>query len=307
MLARLSVVLALGVALFALAPFFFSSDQHAAQVEEESATSIEMKKSGWVFPHSFSAERETSLLDETFAGYVVRSSFGALLEDAQVGGLIEGETNKALGLELLREINEVYEQVREEVGLISQKKKEGGDDFPSSAVLSDARNFDAYSYAQFKVAARRVRGERERLALTQRVGQRLLQMMRELVGVDPSGDPEDLRGMQDSLSKILGAFQSVGYVLDSGTYWPEGVEGDWASQAQRDEGVTFQYWMKDPVILPSARRLFQEEGFAQHFSSRTIESLFAGYLTEAREDEDFDPRDHPDHHVVEQWTLKAAF
>ena len=98
----------------------------------------------------------------------------------------------------------------------------------------------------------------------------------------------------------------MGYVLDSGTYWPDGVKEVWGtSEEARSEGVTFQYWMKDPVILPSARRLFQEEGFAQHFSSRTIESLFAGYMAEAREDHDFDPRDHPDDHVVEQWTLKA--
>ena len=249
----------------------------------------------------FSPDRQKRKLDPTFAGYVVRSSFAALLEDSAVGGVNQetGETDKGRAREILVEIDLEYDKARRDLGLPDQRR--GDDGFPANEDLRDSRVFDAYSYAQFKVAERRLTASRERRAITERAGVRLLSMMRELARVDPSGDASDLDAMRESLSKILRVFVDVGYVLGSGTSWPENAKEEY----EKNGAVTFQYWMKDPVILPSARKLFAEEGFAQHFSSRTIENLFAGYMTRAREDEDFDPRDWPDDRVVEQWSLTS--
>mmetsp|Transcript_2072 Transcript_2072/g.5749 ORF Transcript_2072/g.5749 Transcript_2072/m.5749 type:complete len:310 (-) Transcript_2072:82-1011(-) len=254
----------------------------------------------------FSAERKRRRLDATFAGFVARASFASILEDSQVGGVDSqtGDTDKQVARGLLSEVSATYARVCRELGIESELDLGGdkGDGFPSAETLQDPRRFDAYSYAQFKAAAGRVRGQKARRALTERAGVRLLGMMREMAGVSPTGDPDDLSSMKENLEKVLHVFQEVGYVLDSGITWPEGASQE-AWEATHD--LTFQYWMRDPVILPSARRLFAEEGFAQHFSSRTIESVFAAYLAEAREDPHFDPRDHPDDHVVEQWTVKA--
>ncbi|UPQ98740.1 hypothetical protein HOP50_03g20460 [Chloropicon primus] len=260
----------------------------------------------------FSGPRRERLLDPTFAGFVARASFAAIVEDSSVGGVKSGETDKAVARELLGRVNELYSLAAHDLGLEppppprvddddGDEEEDGGSLFPSNEDLRQPEVFDAYSYAQFAAAAEILEGRRERRGLTERAGQRILSMMRELAGVDPSGDPSDLREMQQSLDKVLDAFVRVGYVLDSGLIWPQNAEEIY----ERTGELTFQYWMKDPVILPSARKLFTEQGFAQHFSSRTIESLFAGYMVEAREDDDFDPREYPDDRVVEQWTLKA--
>ena len=95
--------------------------------------------------------------------------------------------------------------------------------------------------------------------------------------------------LQTRLDALLAKLVDVGYVKHSSIRWPEGAGEEWAAAGQ----ASFEYVMDDPVILPSAQRLFAEEGFAQHFSSRTIEAFFANYMIDAREDEAFDPREHP--------------
>ena len=298
-LSVLPVVLSLAIALVSYRLFHVRVNTNSHPIAAACASSSDFQ--------CFSSDRLERHLDATFAGFVARSSFGIILEDSLVGGVNAetGETNRRVAETLMRDISAVYVQVCAELGIETAlgKGKGGDESFPSDSELQEPRHFDAYSYAQFKVAAARVTTAKGRRALTERAGQRLLGMMRELVGTNPTGDPEDLIHMKESLSEVLAAFKRVGYVLDSGITWPADALDKW----QETRNLTFQYWMRDPVILPSARRLFQEEGFAQHFSSRTIESLFAGYMTIAREDENFDPREHPDDHVVEQWTVNSAF
>eukprot|EP00899_Mesostigma_viride_P013181 jgi/Mesvir1/21864/Mv04241-RA.1 len=169
---------------------------------------------------------------------------------------------------------------------------------PVEPKLSDPRYFDAYSYAQFKVAARYVRDPKARHRITQRMGRRLLEMVLALAQRTPSGDADDREMIQDLADTVLKTFKAWGYISDGGIIWPKTIAEDW-----EDGQAKFQYWMADPVILPSAQALYAEENFAQHFSSRTLEALFMTFGIVAHESDDFDPREFSKDRIVEQWTL----
>ena len=298
LLALVALALAIALGFRAASPRPPPRDAAAASSPENCATATDWQ--------CFSSGRRERQVDETFAGYVARASFAAIMEDPQVGGVDPntGETDEAIAQAFVRRVTVLYEGERKKLGLGKAAPRDAKDDamFPPLEELKSPEAFDAYSYAQFAAAAETLAGGRERRALTERVGKRILLLLRQITGVEATGDPSDFKHMQRSLDDLLGAFAKCGYVLDSGLVWPEDAEAVYAKTRE----LTFQYWMRDPVILPSARRLFREQGFAQHFSSRTIEGLFAGYGVVAREDSDFDPREWPDDRVVEQWTLKAG-
>eukprot|EP00854_Cymbomonas_tetramitiformis_P015876 gene15876-18826_t len=125
--------------------------------------------------------------------------------------------------------------------------------------------------------------------------------MKAYLRIETSSDPDDLEDMQYWLDLIIGKFIEVGYLKDGGVDWPKKAAKTWSDTSE----LSFIYWMEDPVILPSAQRLFDEFGFAQHFSSRTIQHLFDNYLVDAAEDDTFDPREHDANKVVEKWTIKG--
>eukprot|EP00898_Chlorokybus_atmophyticus_P005636 jgi/Chlat1/6073/Chrsp4S06216 len=173
----------------------------------------------------------------------------------------------------------------------------------ASGILADPAVFDAYSYAQFKAAARIIKDAAQRHALTQRVGERVLSLALSSLGFEPSNQLSDIENMKQGAGEIVTQLQEWGYVTDGGITWDDDIINTWTASPRHGK---FQYWMKHAAILPSAQKLYEEEGFAQHFSSRTIEAFFAKYGVDASEDPDFDPRQHPADLVVEQWTLKAA-
>lgn len=69
--------------------------------------------------------------------------------------------------------------------------------------------------------------------------------------------------------------------------------------------VYLGYKMVDPVIMPSATRLFVEYGGAQHFSSRTIQACLKESGVEGGEI-NFDPREHDTANVVELWEIQKV-
>ena len=211
---------------------------------------------------------EPRALDPVFASFVMRSSFAAILEDPAVGGTRDGgAADEGVVRGLMARIRDVYcDETRGKPPSCAAGEESG---FPPREEVTQPNLFDVYSYAQFKVAAAKIADGGDRRKLTERVGTRLLDMISELVGgLAISGDPDDLEGMRTALEAVLGAFKRVGYVERSWVTWPEpeAARTSWESDRQ----FAFLYHMSDPVILPSAQRLFAEEGFAQVRAHRIV-------------------------------------
>mmetsp|Transcript_21300 Transcript_21300/g.25645 ORF Transcript_21300/g.25645 Transcript_21300/m.25645 type:complete len:285 (+) Transcript_21300:170-1024(+) len=247
--------------------------------------------------------RNDQRLDGQWAEYMLKMSWSTIVEDYDLLGdrVPKDDPNYDWYVQrthkLMEEVGELYSNEIEKLGLSPPR---GPTEFPSDPELTSATYFDLYSYAQFKVMSRYITCSRQRFRITERIGRRSLEMMRAYLDLDPSGDADDLKDMMYWLEKILQKLKDVGYVTDAGITWPPNPDKTWEKEGE----LEFDYWTENPVILPSTQRLFSEEGFAQHFSSRTIEQLFAAYLVEARESPDFDPNDHSKERVVERWRIQ---
>ena len=161
--------------------------------------------------------------------------------------------------------------------------------------------FDSLSYAMFKVFGEEVNDPNKRMQATEVIGRLLYGKIKRKTSLRVSGNPKDLSIMKEGLEKIIDYFKGVGYVEDAKIIW----EVDESSWLEKGKG-TFYYLMANPVILPSAQRLYREMGFAQHFSSRVIEAFFDEFEVDAKEDKDFDPNQYDAEKVVEKWTMASG-
>jgi|GEM_PF-6137040 len=167
--------------------------------------------------------------------------------------------------------------------------------------LTQPKSFDEYSYLIFKKIAEAVPEHKSRIEFTENVGDEIYKKIEILKNIHHSGDPDDIRGWVKMLYEVGGYFREVGYVTGFGFRF-DGIfnEDKWKKQGEGN----FIYTMKDPVILESAKRLFQEEGFAQHTSSRTIQAGFKRYNIEGSETKDFDPTKFKLEPVEELWEIR---
>jgi len=166
--------------------------------------------------------------------------------------------------------------------------------------IEDPQTFDCVSYCQFKVVAKYLKDETKRLEFTRWIGKRIYDKIKKEQVIETSGNPDDTEGMKVALEKINQYFQRVGYVSNSYIRWDIFDIENWKT---RGEG-NFAYFMLDPVILPSAKRLFREERFPQHFSSRTLENALKEFNVEGRETKDFDPTKFKLKDVEELWQIR---
>ena len=223
-------------------------------------------------------------LDEAWAESVLRHT-------AAAAGLAAGDAG-ALNAKALLD-PEAY-------ALYEAECEAGG--FAASGSLAHLLRFDAATYAQFARLAGSI-DPAERMNVTRKVGRALEADARAELGYVVSGDPSDVERMREATAAVLSRFVETGY-LKAGKLLSF-VDSPEARRRYAETGeAVFEYFMDDPVILPSAQRLFKEHGFAQHFSSRTLEALFDGFGVVAREDESFDPNEHPSDGIVERWSMR---
>eukprot|EP00741_Cyanophora_paradoxa_P009868 tig00001669_g9558.t1 len=168
--------------------------------------------------------------------------------------------------------------------------------------MTNRHFFDLKSYAIFKVAAEHIAGDEARLAFTERIGRRIYRLAGNAVDLSPKAGrlEEEEEPWEAPLGRLVGYLSSVGYLAEGGIDWSQWSTARWLARGKSQ----FRYWMKDPVILPSAKRLYSEHGFAQHYSSRTLEAFFEAFGITAREESSFDPRGYPPELVVELWNVE---
>lgn len=145
--------------------------------------------------------------------------------------------------------------------------------------LNNPEKFNEYSYQIFKKMAELLKDPAKRIEFTEKVGEKIYDGITRERTIRCSGDPDDLHGWSSMLSKIGEYFRDAGYISD----FKLDFSGFDAEKWEKEGEGTFIYTMKDPVILESARRLYEEEGFAQHTSSRTIQAGLKSYQIDGKE------------------------
>jgi hypothetical protein len=167
------------------------------------------------------------------------------------------------------------------------------------------------SYEIFDLGLRMV--DRElRDQITSEIGLNILRHFVETRGM-PSIDKSDLvnaNALQSLIDPLVQYFVDANYICSGAVYfgetnlgefnWPGFDEKRWIEEGKGE----FYYELRDAVILPSAKKLFEKYGTAQHYSSRTMEALLLSRGIEGREDPSFDPRQFSMDLVLEHWQLK---
>lgn len=151
------------------------------------------------------------------------------------------------------------------------------------------KEFDVTSYGIFLEGLKYVKDKKIINKITQRIGRRIFEYFRKNNKFLLTGNPDDIKSWQADLEKLVKCLTKVGYLKDGKIIW----------KGKRE----FLYQMKDPVILPSATKLFNQYGIAQHYSSRTIEALLTTYKIRAKENENFNPNKYSKDLVIEHWIM----
>jgi len=151
------------------------------------------------------------------------------------------------------------------------------------------KEFDEASYRIFLAGLKFVKDKDIIMKITERIGQKIFAYFTKHDKFLLTGNPNDIKSWQSDLEKLVKCLIHIGYLEDGKIIW----KGD----------EEFLYQMKDPVILLSATKLFNKYGIAQHYSSRTIETLFSTYRIKARENPDFNPNKYSKDLVIEHWTI----
>jgi len=157
--------------------------------------------------------------------------------------------------------------------------------------------FDIYSYAVFKSVVKYIDHEK-RIIFTQLIGKKIYDHIKKTKNISVT-DPNNVYEIKKMLEEIISFFEENGYVESAYIDWSCFDEEKWKEQGN----ATLIYIMDSPVILSSAKRLFNEEKFAQHFSTRTFESAFLACGIDGRETDDFKLNEN-DTMIKERWELK---
>ena len=190
----------------------------------------------------------------------------------------------------------------------------------------ESGEFDAFSYALYRSAFEHIAAhpaafedsiERTRRLFTKDVGKKFFARVETFIGLNLPEKLEtstDFEILKAGIAKVGEFLSTQGYLRDHFAFYFDvdlsynnkhfkQTDNDVLSNIKQGKAYAL-YEMGYPVILPSAVYLYQTMGEAQHHSSRTIEDLFERVGLEAREVDDFDPRDYPSDRVVEFWEIK---
>lgn len=165
-------------------------------------------------------------------------------------------------------------------------------------ITDNAIDFDNYSYFFFKTLSKKLSKDKV-IEITKEIGEEIYFFIKRFYKLE-SGNPEKIRKLKESLSLVLEYFVTNGYVNGAEISWDKFKDKDWCENKKS----IFELIMQDPIILKSAKRLFAEEGFAQHYISRTIEAALLDFKINGSETKDFDPRKFKKERVIETWEIK---
>ncbi len=114
------------------------------------------------------------------------------------------------------------------------------------------------------------------------------------------------KDFRSGMSELLKYFIEVNYLSDGKIHFDPTEHWKGFDQKKwKEEGVgECLYEMNGGIIYDSAVKLFKQFGFAQHYSSRTLESLLLlKYTIAGREDPNFNPAEHIMEKAIERWVL----
>lgn len=165
--------------------------------------------------------------------------------------------------------------------------------------LTIPRSFDNYSYSLFKVIAKFLKSDREKLKFTQLIGKYIYSYISEKENMS-NCRKNNWEQIKKNLKQVLKFFVDSGYVSKAQIKWDYFNINRWNKNGRG----YLVYAMENPVILPSAKKLFNEEKFGQHYSSRTIEAALNDCGIIGREVKDFDPNNFKIENVEELWEVR---
>jgi len=204
--------------------------------------------------------------------------------------LCVNSTNKAIehyGLHLpdvLQEADSLY-------------KQESGDEL-HECDLTVPEAFDKYSYAIFKSVSKCLTEAEKRKRFTQFIGNEIYLWIKCKNSLE--GNRHDyIPKIKNALEKVITFFVESGYVSCARIDWAFFNEAVWKKTGKS----YFVYDMKNPVILSSAKKLYLEEGFGQHYSSRALQAALLDFRIHGSEVASFDP-DKFDDCVKELWMVE---
>lgn len=167
--------------------------------------------------------------------------------------------------------------------------------------LQEPAKFDRYSLLFFKSIAKHIPKDEERDKITTIIGESIYHHIKEKYGFQ-IGTSDDLEKIRSNLERVIQYFVESGYIDNAQVVWDRFDEGEWREKGQ----AHFELVMAEPVILSSAQTLYNEEGFAQHYLSRTIERALGEFSVRGREMKDFNPNNFSSDKVVELWELMKS-
>jgi hypothetical protein len=160
--------------------------------------------------------------------------------------------------------------------------------------------FDTHSYFVFKILAQKITHHQERLKLTIDIGDYIYNHIKQITNNFPKNN--SIKDIKETLDLIINYFVNVGYMKGAYIDWDHIDTNKW----EKDGKGTFYYNMKEPIILRSAQKLYREEGFAQHISSRVIQAGLRDCYVVGCEEEGFNPNLHTKKNVQERWIIQKV-
>jgi len=187
--------------------------------------------------------------------------------------------------------------------ILKERKKLFEEELRKNKIFSkDLRKekvFDLCSYSIFKIASKYLKTKKRKIEFTQLVGKNSYLWIKRKEKIKEKGSADEITKIKRVMAKVIRFLERAGYVSSAKMDWSSFSERDWRKKGK----AKISYIMFNPAILPSAKRLYNEEGFAQHYSSRILEAAFLDFNIEGREEKSFNPNKF-ERKVTEVWEIR---
>jgi len=194
--------------------------------------------------------------------------------------------------EIIKRFEDIYKE---------QVRGKGLEDIFNHNVYSDPEIFDRHSYSFFKAFAEYVKDDDKRIRFTEEIGEyffKIIKKSTEISIMGPNGN--NFEKIKHNISEIISYLKQVAYFEDAKVDWTS-----FDKEKLENGGTTsFTYTIKNPVIYESARQLFNEEGFAQHYSTRIIQAALKEFGIHGKEEKKFNLLEFFSNNIKEKWELR---
>jgi len=257
---------------------------------------------GAVDPSAFSASVGPSKhLEGVYASFVLHSLISGIAEEYQ-GRL---HTKQELGREDRKQLlDHIYDKVgtmyKEECESRGLQPPKNVSSIPVREELLDSRYFAAYAFAAYSIVWDMIRNPKAFYRYQDRIGGRMFDAASQYIPLDPSFDPEDIKGMRKSLPKILTQYAKLGLASEAGAQFQKGTDKRW-----QDGGpVTFKVWIDSPIFWEYVERLRLTSTEFKDWSFFIVQRFFSSFLVEAEMISE-SPSDDSPGRIVQEWRIEA--